>query len=644
MNKNSFLPDWRDGGVRDEWAEELLKESRAAEVRNYVRELEEHLRWKDFALRSNMQNDLKKLLGTAVAGPLLRDVDVVAKAMGAEQPLKQVQTKIANLEYSKVETLIDDLTSIAAATSNAEQATKAVKDAFQPLVSETVSGGASKTAREEPTAKGAGTTFSDEVATVEQAEYRSLSVEQPEEDEEGVDMDVLLQEDIREAGVKRSRQLEKENTFDQFKKEQKLHPEYAGIYADAFLAAPLEMHFFRELLVFHKQVRVDTVVGMVQLQPHTTMRELRLLLRDELGLVGGEEELALSRGAFPEDAGSSVSDEAGSAVEAASAAAQTALCPILLTQNHKLACTFFVHPSQVLVFDRPRTPPKNAVLLKELAERAREGERLLVIDVSRGHEPQPIPVFNGADAEPAPMDFTYVTHCVVNEGLRLLLGGPLRDPWPCPYDDVAAAAEDFDGMPYDGERRFVHEPHTVESIFECTLMNRCGMACKNRLVQFGPRYRLEVFRCCKSPGDNQKYVKGWGVRSPDFVPKGSFLCEYIGEYISDDEAESRGIRYDDQKMSRLMDVHGDGKDSVRMCIDATRFSNLGRFLNHSCDPNVFKQRVFCDHNSRLPRIAFFAARDIPPFEELAYDYGYADVPGKTMPCLCGARNCKKLLY
>ena len=60
--------------------------------------------------------------------------------------------------------------------------------------------------------------------------------------------------------------------------------------------------------------------------------------------------------------------------------------------------------------------------------------------------------------------------------------------------------------------------------------------------------------------------------------------------------------------------------------------------------NVFKQRVFCDHNSRLPRIAFFATRDIAPFEELCYDYGYADVPGKTMPCLCGAANCKKLLY
>ena len=54
-------------------------------------------------------------------------------------------------------------------------------------------------------------------------------------------------------------------------------------------------------------------------------------------------------------------------------------------------------------------------------------------DVSRGYERLPIPVFNGADDDPAPHDFTYITECVASEGLRLLLGGPLRDPWPCPF-------------------------------------------------------------------------------------------------------------------------------------------------------------------------------------------------------------------
>ena len=82
-----------------------------------------------------------------------------------------------------------------------------------------------------------------------------------------------------------------------------------------------------------------------------------------------------------------------------------------------------------------------------------------------------------------------------------------------------------------------------------------------------------------------------------------------------------------------------------MCIDATKFSNLGRFLNHSCRPNCFKQRVFCDHGSRLPRIAFFAMRDIKPYEELCYDYKFAieHDPQAKIACHCGAANCRKFM-
>ena len=42
----------------------------------------------------------------------------------------------------------------------------------------------------------------------------------------------------------------------------------------------------------------------------------------------------------------------------------------------------------------------------------------------------------------------------------------------------------------------------------------------------------------------------------------------------------------------------------------------------------------------------FAARDILPYEELTYDYGYVvgSVEGKTLRCLCGAPSCRGYLF
>jgi euchromatic histone-lysine N-methyltransferase len=44
------------------------------------------------------------------------------------------------------------------------------------------------------------------------------------------------------------------------------------------------------------------------------------------------------------------------------------------------------------------------------------------------------------------------------------------------------------------------------------------------------RTRLQVFR---TKG------KGWGVRALRDIPKGTFVCEYVGEIISDSEADRR---------------------------------------------------------------------------------------------------------
>ena len=63
-------------------------------------------------------------------------------------------------------------------------------------------------------------------------------------------------------------------------------------------------------------------------------------------------------------------------------------------------------------------------------------------------------------------------------------------------------------------------------------------------------------------------------------------------------------------------------------------------------PNLFVQSVFVEYSRHVHRIALFAARDILPFEELTYDYGYVvgSVEGKTLKCLCGAPACRGYLF
>ena len=74
----------------------------------------------------------------------------------------------------------------------------------------------------------------------------------------------------------------------------------------------------------------------------------------------------------------------------------------------------------------------------------------------------------------------YVTECVVNEGLRLLLGGPMRDTWLCPYIEQQSQTHDDQSvvMAYNGEGRFLHPPHTVDSVYECSLASGCGLECR----------------------------------------------------------------------------------------------------------------------------------------------------------------------
>ncbi|KAF7829798.1 histone-lysine N-methyltransferase ASHH2 isoform X1 [Senna tora] len=73
-------------------------------------------------------------------------------------------------------------------------------------------------------------------------------------------------------------------------------------------------------------------------------------------------------------------------------------------------------------------------------------------------------------------------------------------------------------------------------------------------------------------------------------------------------------------------------------IDASAKGNLGRFINHSCDPNCRTEKWMV--NGEIC-IGLFALRDIKQGEEVTFDYNYVRVFGAAAKkCHCGSPLCR----
>ncbi|KAJ8602823.1 hypothetical protein CTAYLR_002610 [Chrysophaeum taylorii] len=146
------------------------------------------------------------------------------------------------------------------------------------------------------------------------------------------------------------------------------------------------------------------------------------------------------------------------------------------------------------------------------------------------------------------------------------------------------------------------------------LCGGCGAAaegggnCSNNQLGAGkPACKLAIARST-IPG------AGWGLFAPRGARKNQLIAEYVGERISQEEAERRGRVYDKLNRSYLFNANDEE------VVDATRYGNKSRFANHSDRPNCSARTKLVDGTTR---VAIYANTEIPPHAELFFDYRYA---------------------
>uniref|UniRef100_A0A669BE55 Euchromatic histone-lysine N-methyltransferase 1b n=1 Tax=Oreochromis niloticus TaxID=8128 RepID=A0A669BE55_ORENI len=260
---------------------------------------------------------------------------------------------------------------------------------------------------------------------------------------------------------------------------------------------------------------------------------------------------------------------------------------------------------------------------------SRAEEKALHSDIALGQERVPIPCVNAVDSEPYPDDYKYIPENCVTSPMNIDRNITHLQYCVCKEDcsaSICMCGQLSLRCWYDKSGRLLPEFCREEPplIFECNHACSCWRTCKNRVVQNGLRTRLQLFRTSK---------KGWGVQALQDIPQGTFVCEYVGEIISEAEAE---MRQNDAYLFSL-----DDKDLY--CIDARFYGNISRFLNHMCEPNLFACRVFTKHQDlRFPHIAFFASENIKAGEELGFNYGdhFWEVKSKVFSCECGSSKCR----
>ena len=160
---------------------------------------------------------------------------------------------------------------------------------------------------------------------------------------------------------------------------------------------------------------------------------------------------------------------------------------------------------------------------------------------------------------------------------------------------------------------------------DCELNQAIRMECTEEKCRNGTRCENRRFqqRRWKKMRVQQTKSKGAGLFAMERLEKDDFVVEYVGQVVSEEDAQKRTSMY-------MVKMKGG------LVIDANVKGNKARFINHSCDPNLVAIQWSIQGHQRL---GLFARKKIEKHEEMTFDYKFESF-GEATSCACGSTNCR----
>ncbi|KAL9602575.1 MAG: hypothetical protein Q9219_001719 [cf. Caloplaca sp. 3 TL-2023] len=184
------------------------------------------------------------------------------------------------------------------------------------------------------------------------------------------------------------------------------------------------------------------------------------------------------------------------------------------------------------------------------------------------------------------------------------------EEWDASTQVNAACGEDSD---------CINRATKMECVGDCG----CGADCQNQRFQRQQYAKVSVIKTEK---------KGYGLRADTDLRENDFVFEYIGEVIGEGQFRRRMQQYDEEKIKHFYFMSLNKGEFV----DATKKGNLGRFCNHSCNPNCYVDKWVVGDKLRM---GIFAERPIRAGEELVFNYNVDRYGADPQPCYCSEPNC-----